>query len=131
MKFGPRERTAGVPLFWLLNQPSALLAQLGQLGLVVIVGLYAGVLPAILVEAAPAQVRCTAVSLGYNICSAVVSGWTPFVAAWLVARTGDEIAPAFLIMAAAAVSIASIMPFRETYQTPFAVGSAGKAAAYG
>jgi MFS transporter, MHS family, proline/betaine transporter len=122
---------AAVPLFWLLDQPSALLAQLGQLGLVVLVGIYAGVLPTILVEAAPAHVRCTAVSIGYSICSAFISGWTPLVAAWLVARTGDEIAPAFLIMAAAAVSLGSILLFRETYRAPFPVGGSGIAAAHG
>jgi MFS transporter, MHS family, proline/betaine transporter len=116
-----------VPLFWLLNQQSDLAAQLGQLGLVVIVGIYAGVLPTILVEAAPAHVRCTTVSISYSICSALISGWTPLVAAWLVARTGNEMAPAFLIMAAAAVSLGSVLLFRETYQAPFPVGDSGTA----
>src|SRR4029450_12078533 len=56
-----------LPLFWLLNHPSELLAQLGQLGLVLIIGLYGGVQPTILAEMVPPQVRCTAVALGYNI----------------------------------------------------------------
>ena len=111
-----------VPLFWLLNHPSALLAQFGQLGLMLIIGLYGGTLPAFLVEAAPSQVRCTAVSLGYNICQGVIGGLTPLVATWLVERTGDEIAPAFLIMAAAAVTAVTVMCFRETYRAPFAGG---------
>jgi MHS family proline/betaine transporter-like MFS transporter len=108
------------PLFWLLNHPSGLLAQLGQLGLVPIIGLYHGTLPAVMVEAAPAQVRCTAVSLGCNIAYGVIGGLTPLVAAWLVARTGDEVAPAFLIMGSAAVTIATILFFRETFRAPFA-----------
>jgi MFS transporter, MHS family, proline/betaine transporter len=119
-----------VPLFLLLNHPSALLAQLGQLGFVLIVGLYGGILPVVLVEAAPASVRCTAVSLGYNICVGVVGGLSPLMAAWLVHRTGDEIAPAFLIMAAAAVTFAAIMRFRETYRAPFPLGAPKPAAAY-
>jgi MHS family proline/betaine transporter-like MFS transporter len=109
-----------VPLFWLLNHPSVLLAQFGQLGFVLIIGLYGGTLPAFLVEAAPPAVRCTAVSLGYNICFGVIGGLTPLVAAWLVARTGDEIAPAFVIMIAAAVTFFTILRFRETYRAPFA-----------
>jgi len=48
---------AAVPLFWLLNNTSELLAQLGQLGLVLVVGLYGGAQPTMMVEAAPAQVR--------------------------------------------------------------------------
>jgi MHS family proline/betaine transporter-like MFS transporter len=109
-----------VPLFWLLNQHSVLLAQVGQLGLVLIVGVFIGVQPSIMVEAAPAQLRCTAVSLGYNICLGVVGGVTPLVATWLVDRTGDEIAPAFLIMAASAASLAAVLAFRESYRAPFA-----------
>jgi MHS family proline/betaine transporter-like MFS transporter len=118
-----------VPLFLLLNHHSASLALLGQLGFVLIIGLYAGVLPVVLAEAAPAPVRCTAVSLGYNIAFGVIGGLTPLTAAWLIDRSGDEIAPAFLIMAAAAVTFAAIMRFRETYRAPFPLGAPKPAAA--
>jgi MHS family proline/betaine transporter-like MFS transporter len=50
----------------------------------------------------------------------VIGGLTPLVAAWLVGRTGDEIAPAFLIMAAAAVTFFTILRFPETYRAPLA-----------
>ena len=116
-----------LPLFWLLNHPSVWLAQLGQLGLVLIVGLYGGTLPVILVEAAPLKVRCTAVALGYNVSLGVIGGLTPLVASWLVARTGDEIAPGFLMMVAAAVTLLTILRFPETYRTPF-VGIISRAA---
>jgi MFS transporter, MHS family, proline/betaine transporter len=118
---------AALPLFWLMNHPSVLLAQLGQFGLVLIVGLYGGAQPAVLVEAAPPQVRCTAVALGYNICFGVIGGSTPLAAAWLVERTGNEIAPAFLMMAAAAVAFFTILRFRETYRAPFAGGTSSAA----
>jgi MHS family proline/betaine transporter-like MFS transporter len=108
-----------LPLFWLLNHPSELHAQLGQLGLVVLMGLYYGALPATLVEAAPPTVRCTTVALGYNLCLGLFGGLSPLVATWLVERTGDEIAPAFLIMAAAAVTFVTLFTLRETYRAPF------------
>ena len=119
-----------VPVFLLLNHPSALSAQLGQLGLVAVVGLYGGTQPAIMVEAAPLPVRCTAVALGCNITLGIFGGFTPLVAAWLVDRTGEEIALAFMIMAAAAVTFATLLWFRETYRTPFIGGSSGATAAY-
>jgi MHS family proline/betaine transporter-like MFS transporter len=119
-----------LPVFLLLNHPSAVLAQIGQLGLVLMVGIYGGTQPTFMVEAAPARVRCTAVSLGYNVSLGVIGGLTPLVAAWLVERTGNESAPAFLVMAAAAVTFGTILCFRETYRMPFNAGSSEPAAAY-
>jgi MHS family proline/betaine transporter-like MFS transporter len=116
-----------LPLFWLLNHPSPMLAQLGQLGFVVIVAIYGGVQPAVMAEMVPPQVRCTAVALGYNIPLGVIGGLTPLAATWLVERTSDELAPAFLIMAAAAVSLLAILQLRETYRAPFAGGTAAPA----
>ena len=118
-----------VPLFWVLNHPSDLFAQLGQLGLVLIIGLFCGTQPTIMVESTPLPVRCTAISLGYNICLGVIGGMTPLAATWLVQRTGDETAPAFLIMAAAAITFVSLMWFRETYRMPFVGGQSGVGAA--
>jgi MHS family proline/betaine transporter-like MFS transporter len=86
--------------------------------------------PTTIVETAPPPVRCTAVALGYNISLGVIGGLTPLVATWLVNRTGEEIAPAFMIMAAAAVTFMTLLWFRETYRTPFIGGSSGAAAAY-
>ena len=96
--------------------------------LVLIVRLYQGAQPASLVEAAPLQVRSTAVSLGYIISFGVIGGLTPLVASWLVARTGNEIAPGFLMMVAAAVTFLTLLRFPETYRTRF-VGITSRAAA--
>jgi MFS transporter, MHS family, proline/betaine transporter len=119
-----------LPVFLLLYHPSPLLAQIGQLGLVLMVGIYGGTQPAIMVEAAPPSVRCTAVSLGYNASLGVIGGLTPLVATWLVERTESEIAPAFLVMAAAAVTFATVLCFHETYRKPFIGGGSDAAAAY-
>jgi MHS family proline/betaine transporter-like MFS transporter len=108
-----------VPLFWLLHDPSPLSAQFGQLGLVLIIGLYCGTQPTIMVESTPLPVRCTAVSLGYNICLGIIGGFTPLAATWLVERTANEIAPAFLIMAAATITFVTLLGFRETYRAQF------------
>jgi MFS transporter, MHS family, proline/betaine transporter len=112
-----------LPLFWLLNHPSDVLAQAGQLGFVLLMGAYGGTLPAVLVEAAPRSVRCTAVALGYNVCFGLFGGLSPLAATWLVGRSGDELAPAFLIMASAAVTFMTLFWFHETYQKPFVVAS--------
>ncbi len=115
---------AALPLWWMMHHPSAELAQLGQLGLVLIVGLFVGALPAAMVECAPPSVRCTTVALGYNVTLGVIGGLTPLVAAWLVERTGDELAPAFLIMATALISFLVILRMPETYRARFASAAA-------
>ena len=60
-------------------------------------------------------------ALGYNLCVGVFGGLSPLVATWLVERTGNEIAPAFLIMASAAVTFVTLFNFQETYRVPLGV----------
>ena len=119
-----------LPLFWLVHHPSIAFAQFGQLGFVLIIGVYLGALPTAVVEAAPPSVRCTAVSLGYNICFGVIGGLSPLVAAWLITRTGDEIAPAFFIAASAVVTLLAVISLRETYRASFPSVNSRAAPAY-
>lgn len=106
------------PLFWLMNQPLPSSVLMGQLGAAILVGLYSSALPALMVESTPAHVRCTAVALGYNLCLGIVGGLTPFAATLLVERTGDTLAPAFMIMGSAVVAFIAVLTFKETYRQP-------------
>src|SRR6266850_405611 len=106
------------PLFWLMHQADPALVLLGQLGFVLAVGAFVGCQPAIMVEAVPANVRCTAIALGYNVTLGVVGGLSPLVATWLVERTANDYSPAFMIMAAAAVSFLALLTFKETFRAP-------------
>jgi MHS family proline/betaine transporter-like MFS transporter len=54
----------------------------------------------------------------------VIGGLSPLAATWLVERTGDEIAPAFLIMATAVISFLVILRMSETRRGPFASAAA-------
>jgi len=74
-------------------------------------------------ETAPPHIRCTAVTLGYNISLGIVSGLSPLAATWLIERTGDELSPAFLIMEAAAISLLAVLRFAETYRIPITTGT--------
>jgi len=46
----------------------------------------------------------------------IVGGLSPLVATWLVHRTANNYSPAFMIMAAAAISFMAILRFGETYR---------------
>lgn len=109
---------SAVPLFMLMHHDQRLYVQLGQLGFVLSVGMFLGTQPTLMVEEVPAAIRCTAIALGYNVTLGVVGGLSPLVATWLVERTGDQMAPAFMIMAAAAVSFLAVLSFREGSRSP-------------
>jgi MHS family proline/betaine transporter-like MFS transporter len=49
-------------------------------------------------------VRCTVLSVAYNMGMAVLGGTTPLVAAWLVSRTGVPLAPAMYLAGAAGLT---------------------------
>jgi MFS transporter, MHS family, proline/betaine transporter len=99
-------------LFALLAYPlMALMARgetggifLGQLGLAVMVAANGGAMPVTMAELAPWRVRCTVMSVAYNIGMALLGGTTPLVAEWLVARTGARLAPAWYLATAAAIT---------------------------
>lgn len=105
-----------LPFFWLMLQPTPAIVLLGQLGFVLSVGTFIGAQPALMVEAVPAEIRCTAIALGYNVTLGIIGGLSPLVATWLVHRTANNYSPAFMIMAAAAISFMAILRFGETYR---------------
>lgn len=100
------------PLLWLMHHQSLAMIVAGQLGFVAIVGLFFGALGGAMVEAVPPQVRCSATALGYNISFGVAGGLSPLAATWLVYRTGDDLSPAYMIMAAAFVSLLAMLLYR-------------------
>ena len=100
---------AAWPLFWLMHGHAQWMILAGQLGFVVLVGGYYGCLPAFMVEAVPRDVRCTAIALGYNVALGLIGGLSPLAATWLVHRTDNDFSPAFMIMAAAAISFVVLL----------------------
>lgn len=76
----------------------------GQLSLALIVAGIGGVLPATMAELAPWRVRCTVLSVAYNLGVALLGGSTPLIAAWLLAKTGLTLAPALYLAGAGVLS---------------------------
>jgi MHS family proline/betaine transporter-like MFS transporter len=100
-----------VPLLWLMHHPDPAFLFVGELGFVLALGAFLGALPAFLVEVTTPALRCTTVSLGYNIATGLFGGMTPLAATWLVERTDMDLSPAFMIMAAAVVSFVFVIGF--------------------
>ena len=106
------------PLFDLLDHPRFAFMLSAQLCMAASLGLYFGQLPALLVEALPARVRCSALSLSYNFSVGLSGGLTPLVATWLIQRSGDEMVPAMMLMMVAAVTLLALWRTPETAGVP-------------
>lgn len=97
------------PMWYLMHQGNLGVVFLGQLGFAFLNAIGWGLSVTTLSGLVPTKVRCSAVALGYNICMAAFGGTTPFIATYLVARTSDDFAPVYYLMAATAISIAVIL----------------------
>ena len=64
------------------------------------------------------KVRSGAYSIGYNISVAIFGGTAPYVATWLTDRTGNELAPAYYVIVAAVITLATVLTMRETAARP-------------
>jgi MHS family proline/betaine transporter-like MFS transporter len=106
------------PLFDFLDHPRFAVMLSAQLCFAALLGLYIGQLPALLVEALPGRVRCTALSLSFNFSVGLSGGLTPLVATWLIHRTGDEMVPAMMLIVVAAVTLLALWRTPETAGTP-------------
>jgi MHS family proline/betaine transporter-like MFS transporter len=104
------------PLFWMLHHNSPLVILFGQIGFAVLSACFWGTIPSTMVELVPARVRCTVLSVGYNTGMAILGGLTPMVAVYTIKRSQYDLSPAFLLMAAAAISFVVVIALRETYK---------------
>ena len=95
-----------------------------QVGFAILVACFGGTIPATMVELVPDRVRCTVLSVGYNAGMAVLGGLTPMVAVYTIERSQYDLSPAFLLMAAAAVSLIIVLRLRESYRMPLSYPTA-------
>jgi MFS transporter, MHS family, proline/betaine transporter len=101
------------PLFWLMHRPEPNLMLCGQIGLALLVGMFSGTLPVAMTEALPRRIRCTGLSVSYNLGMAILGGTAPLVATYLIRRTHNDLYPAYYLAAAAFLSFASTLMLKE------------------
>lgn len=70
---------------------------------------YSGVLPSLMSEQFPVETRAIGVALGYSVSVSVFGGLAPLVATWLIAATGDSLAPSYYLIFTALLSLFALM----------------------
>ena len=108
------------PLFLLMNSGSVVAAVAAHCILAAIESVYVAVAVTTGVELFATRLRYSGFSIGYNIAVAAFGGTTPYVVTWLTDRTGDDLAPAWYLIAAAVVSLLTVLTVGETAGRPLA-----------
>lgn len=105
------------PMFLLISQGSFVLIVLAQIVFAVLIAMYSGPGPAALVEMFPTNVRYSALGVSYNLSVAVFGGTAPFIATFLINRTGSDLSPTFYMILAAVITLAVLIRIQETYRS--------------
>lgn len=105
------------PLFGMLGNPSLLVILMIQIAFGAMLAMNDGTLPCFLAEIFPTRVRFSGFAFSFNVANAVFGGTAPFIATWLIHMTGNKMAPAWYLLAAAAVALIAMLASRETAHT--------------
>ncbi len=91
-------------------------------------GFYSGCMGATMVELFPTRTRYTGIAIGYNLAQAILGGTAAWAATMLIEWTGDNLAPAWYLTAAAVVAGLASLAIPVRHQRPLdesaAAGSA-------
>lgn len=102
------------PLFGMLEGQPLIVILMIQIAFGAILAMNDGTLPCFLAEIFPTRVRFSGFAFSFNIANAVFGGTAPFIATWLIQLTGNKMAPAWYLLAAAGVALIAMLMSRET-----------------
>ena len=108
------------PIFWLISHKQFYLALLGDIALCLTLVPIAALVPTIIAELFPTEVRNTGTALGYNICLALFGGTAPLIALSLVDHTKNNLAPAGYLIICTIISWIALRFIEESHNKPLA-----------
>lgn len=112
-----------VPMFMLLSTMNFLIIVVVQIVLGAALTLNDGSLPSFLAEIFPTDVRYSGFAVSFNLSNALFGGTAPFLCTWLIAATGNNLAPGFYLMGAAVISLIAVVIAKETAHAPLRMSS--------
>lgn len=68
-------------------------------------------------EIMPTKLRYTGLSVSLNIPVTLLGGTAPFLATYFVSRTGNLLAPSWIVIGAAILTLIAVLAYRETLKT--------------
>ncbi len=107
------------PAFNLITSGVFINVIFGQMVLAFILGAYMAPIPALLVELFPTRIRYTGMSLSYNFC-AILGGFTPAIAEYMIAKTGNTGSVMYLLFGAAVCSLVALTAYQDKFREKLA-----------
>ena len=102
------------PAFWLMAAwPSLAACIIAVAWLQLVKAGYSGVLPSLLSEQFPVEVRAIGVSLSFSTAVSIFGGLAPLVATWLIAQTGDPLSPSYYLIFTALLSLVALIAIQR------------------
>lgn len=102
------------PMFAYINHAPGLASLLVfQAVFGLLIACYTGPILAAFAALFPTKVLSTGLSVAYNLAVTIFGGFAPFFITWLIASTQSNMAPAFYVMLAAAISLTGTFYLRE------------------
>jgi MHS family proline/betaine transporter-like MFS transporter len=102
------------PAFYLMAASPSLATCILAVGwLQLVKAAYSGVLPSLMAEQFPVEVRAIGVALGYSVSVSVFGGLAPLVATWLIAQTGDPLSPSYYLIFTALLSLVALIAIQQ------------------
>ena len=102
-----------VPAFLILNTAQFWPVLIVELAMCATLTANDGTLSSYLTETFPTSVRFTGFAFSFNLANAIFGGTAPFIATWLIYATGSSIAPAWYMVAVAAVALVAMILSHE------------------
>lgn len=96
------------PMFLVIGTGNVLAVAAALAVLALIQSATMGAMFATLAELFPTRTRFTGIALSFNITAALVGGTAPYVSIWLIDLSGTSLAPAFYLMTAALITVATL-----------------------
>ncbi|MSP52824.1 MAG: MFS transporter [Gammaproteobacteria bacterium] len=102
-----------LPLYYFIQHGTLISLLIAQFIFAIIIALYSSALIAFTLELVPTQIRFSIMGIGYNACYSIFGGTTPLIATYLIYKSGNNLFPAFYLIAAAAIALITVFFCRK------------------
>ena len=106
------------PLLTVMHAGAIVTTAAAQMAFGALLALQMASIPAAMTEMFPHGVRVSAVSVGYGLAYALFGGTAPYVALWLITRTGNDTAFAWYLIGLTAISLVLAFGVRDRRGEP-------------